>query len=50
VTAIRCPVLGFYGEEDPIIPLADVDDLRRGLAASGRPFEIASTPAPATRS
>ena len=40
VTAIRCPVLGFYGEEDPIIPLADVDDLRRRLAESGQPFEI----------
>jgi 8-oxo-dGTP pyrophosphatase MutT (NUDIX family) len=34
-----------YGEEDPIIPLADVDAPPR-LAASGQPFEIRSTPAP----
>ena len=40
VARIRCPVLGFYGEEDALIPLADVDGLRRRLAESGQPFEI----------
>jgi carboxymethylenebutenolidase len=37
---LACPVLGFYGEEDPIIPRADVDALREALAASGQPFEL----------
>jgi carboxymethylenebutenolidase len=32
---LTCPVQGFYGAEDPIIPRADVDALRAGLAASG---------------
>jgi carboxymethylenebutenolidase len=40
VRAIRCPVLGFYGTEDPIIPVEDVDALRASLAASGQPFDI----------
>jgi carboxymethylenebutenolidase len=37
---IRCPVLGFYGTEDPIIPVADVDELRARLGTSGHPFEV----------
>jgi carboxymethylenebutenolidase len=40
VAGIRCPVLGLYGEEDALIPLADVDQLRHRLAESGQPFEI----------
>jgi carboxymethylenebutenolidase len=35
-----CPVLGFYGAEDPIIPVADVTELRARLTESGQPFEI----------
>jgi carboxymethylenebutenolidase len=34
---LRCPVLGLYGEEDGIIPVADVRELERSLAKSGRP-------------
>jgi carboxymethylenebutenolidase len=37
---LTCPVLGFYGEEDPIIPPEDVAALRAGLVRSGRPAEI----------
>jgi carboxymethylenebutenolidase len=37
---LTCPVLGFYGEEDAIIPPADVAALRARLAASGKPAEI----------
>jgi carboxymethylenebutenolidase len=29
---LTCPVLGFYGEEDPIIPVADVRELEERLA------------------
>src|SRR5262249_2360416 len=39
VRDLRCPLLGLYGEEDPIIPVADVEELRARLAASGQPFE-----------
>jgi len=44
VADLRCPVLGLYGAEDPLIPVADVDELRRRLAATGRPFEIVLYP------
>ena len=37
---LRCPVSGFYGAEDPIIPRADVAELRERGAKTGRPFEI----------
>lgn len=37
---IACPVLGFYGAEDPIIPVADVEELRVRLADSRQPFEV----------
>src|SRR5262249_34630895 len=40
IAALGRPVLGFYGEEDPIIPLDDVAELRARLAASGQPAEI----------
>jgi carboxymethylenebutenolidase len=40
IVDLRCPVLGFYGAEDTIIPLADVDALRARLAASSQPSEI----------
>ena len=35
-----CPVLGFYGEDDAIIPVSDVEALREGLAATSHPGEI----------
>jgi len=37
---LTCPVLGFYGEEDPIIPLADVRELEERLGAGSQPAEI----------
>jgi len=37
---IRCPVLGFYGTEDAIIPVADVEALRARLATSGQPYDV----------
>jgi carboxymethylenebutenolidase len=40
LATLTCPVLGFYGEQDPIIPLADVEELRARLAASGQAAEI----------
>jgi carboxymethylenebutenolidase len=37
---LTCPVRGFYGEEDAIIPVADVEALRAGIAASGQEGEV----------
>ncbi|HJQ83856.1 MAG TPA: dienelactone hydrolase family protein [Candidatus Binatia bacterium] len=37
---LRCPVLGLYGAEDPIIPPADVEELRTRLAQTGQPFDV----------
>lgn len=37
---LRCPVLGFYGEQDELIPVADVLELREGLAASPHAGEV----------
>ena len=38
--ALHCPLLGLYGENDSLIPLADVEELRRRLAGAGKDFEI----------
>ncbi len=37
---LSCPVLGFYGEEDAIIPVADVEALSSGIAATGQDGEV----------
>jgi carboxymethylenebutenolidase len=37
---LRCPVLGLYGAEDAIIPLADVRELERRLAAGAPGGEV----------
>ncbi len=37
---LRCPVLGFYGAEDEIIPVSDVQALRRGLARTPHKGEV----------
>jgi carboxymethylenebutenolidase len=37
---LSCPVLGLYGAEDAIIPLADVRELEERLAKSGRSAEV----------
>ena len=37
---LSCPVLGFYGAEDHLIPQTDVDALRAGLTASNHDGEV----------
>jgi len=37
---LACPYLGLFGEEDALIPLADVENLRHSLATAGKAFEI----------
>ena len=39
---LACPYLGLFGDEDAIIPQADVDELRRILTATGKTFEVRS--------
>jgi carboxymethylenebutenolidase len=41
---LACPYLGLFGEEDGLIPLADVAELRRILLGSGKAFEIHTYP------
>jgi len=40
VQDLQCPVMGFYGDEDAIIPVADVEALRARLASAPHPAEI----------
>jgi carboxymethylenebutenolidase len=40
VASLSCPALGLYGEEDAIIPNADVDELEARLARQRQPCEI----------
>ncbi len=37
---LRCPVLGLYGAEDALIPVADVRALEEALARTARPHEV----------
>jgi len=37
---LSCPALGLYGQEDAIIPNADVDELEARLALQRQPYEI----------
>ena len=37
---LRCPYLGLFGEEDPIIPMADVEELRSILRREGKAFDV----------
>jgi carboxymethylenebutenolidase len=39
---LGCPYLGLFGEEDALIPQADVEELRRLLTQAGKDFEIRS--------
>lgn len=41
---LACPYLGLFGEEDAIIPLADVAALRTILEQAGKRFEIVTYP------
>lgn len=38
--AAHAPLLLLYGGEDPYIPRADVETIRRGLADAGMPFSL----------
>ena len=41
---IRCPVLGLFGDKDDFVPVADVRELERGLAATPHPSEVVVYP------
>lgn len=41
---LTCPYLGIFGEEDAIIPLGDVEELRRRLDKERKSFEIRTYP------
>lgn len=41
---IRCPLLGLFGGDDPLIPATDVEALRADLERSGRPFALHTFP------
>jgi len=41
---IRCPLLGFFGEDDDFVPPGDVQRLRDGLAGAAHPAEIVVYP------
>ncbi len=41
---LRAPVLAFFGDEDPFIPLDQVEALRQEAAATGRSVEIVVYP------
>lgn len=40
VAALKVPVLGLYGGQDPSIPLSLVDEMREKLAAAGKTAEV----------
>ena len=37
---LACPYLGLFGEDDALVPLADVDELRARLTRAGKRFVI----------
>lgn len=39
-TDLRCPVLGLFGADDPLIPPADLEAFRSGAAASRRSVDL----------
>jgi carboxymethylenebutenolidase len=41
---LRCPYLGIFGEEDALIPMSDVSDLRERLSAANKRFELRTYP------
>ena len=42
--SLRCPYLGLFGAEDPLIPLADVRELEEILRRNTKDFEIETFP------
>ena len=41
---LGCPYLGIFGEEDALIPMSDVSELRRRLAAANKRFDLRTYP------
>ena len=41
---IRCPVLGFYGDQDQFVPVSDIELLTERLAETSQPAEIVVYP------
>lgn len=41
---LRCPLLAFFGADDPYIPTADVSELEQRLAPTQQPFEVVVYP------
>jgi carboxymethylenebutenolidase len=41
---LACPYLGFFGDDDALIAVADVEELRRRVTATGQPAEIVRYP------
>jgi carboxymethylenebutenolidase len=41
---IRCPLLACFGEEDELVPLADVERLHEALAGAAHPAEVVVYP------
>jgi len=41
---LRCPLLAFFGVDDPFIPVDEVRALERELGRSGKPFEVVVYP------
>lgn len=41
---LRCPVLGLFGAEDPLIPPADLEAFRSGARASGQSVQLRLLP------
>jgi len=41
---LACPLLGFFGAEDGLIPNSDVEELRQRARATGQPVEIVVYP------
>ena len=40
IAELTCPLLGLYGAEDNLIPVADVEELKRRLAQTRHPHEL----------
>lgn len=38
--SLRCPVLGLFGADDPLIPSADREEFRSRATRSGRPLDV----------
>lgn len=41
---LRCPLLGFFGEDDEFVPVEDVRELERRLQATGQEVEVVLYP------